>query len=149
MGATTDMVTLGRIGAELSGRQLFLRLRTTTPANPMGLAFAIVRPIADADGGGLTDGRYYPSSDPTVLALGPGVSDEFAGVVKMRCRRYNTRWLETGYPSRTWRVECDAWVEAGVVVPWFNPTGFIRDNVLLQPSAVTVGPGGAAPLVNV
>lgn len=149
MGPTTDMVTFGRIGAELENRRLFLRLRTTTPANPMGLAFAIVRPIADADGGGMTDGRYYPSSDPTVIDLGPGVANEFEGVVRMRCRRYNSRWLETGYPSSTWRVEADAWVPVGEVLPWFNPTGFVRGTQVMQPSPLTVGPGGAAALVNV
>lgn len=147
MGPTSDVVSFGTVGADLTDRTLFLRLRTVTPSNPTGLAFAIVQPIADSDGGGLPEHRYYPSPYPLVLALGPSVLDTFDGTVRMRCRRYNTRWLRTGYPSKTWRVEADAWVPAGVVLPWFNPAGFTDGSQQLQPSTATVGPGGAAPLI--
>lgn len=149
MDATSDVVSFGTVGADLTDRTLFLRFRTVNPSNPTGLAFAIVQPVADTDGGGLPESRYYPSRYPTTLAIGPSVLDTFDGIVRMRCRRYNTRWLKTGYPSRTWRVEADAWVPAGVVLPWFNPAGFTDGAQLLSVSSAVVGPGEAAPLTYV
>jgi hypothetical protein len=148
MGPLTDRVSFGRVGAELVDRALFIRFRTTTPSNPVPLAFAVVQPVATDDTSGLMEARYYPAPDPTVVQLGPGVADTFTGIIRLRPRRWNTRWLQAGYPSRSWRVEADAWIPAGVVVPFFNPDGFTDGARILRPSTQTVGPAGAAPLTD-
>lgn len=148
MGPLTDRVSFGKVGANLLDRSLFLRFRTTIPTSPTPLAFAVVQPVATDETSGLAEARYYPSTDPTVVRLGPGVSDTFEGVIRLRPRRYNNRWLETGYPSRSWRVEAEAWIPVGTVLPWFNPEGFTDGVRILRPSTETVGPGGAAPLTD-
>lgn len=149
MGAATQTVTLGRVGAELTNGFLPMRITSQAGASLVPLSFGIVIPDTLAGNGGMPTGRYYPQAFPSIVQLGPGVLSSFDGVIRFRPRHYNLKWLEIGYPAFYWRIEAEVWAPVGLVTPEFSVYEWTDGGSLtFSITAERVGPSEAAPLAH-
>jgi hypothetical protein len=147
LGPESDEVTVGRVAADLIGGALPVLVTTVSPADPRPLGFGVVSFVGDDGIRSLPSARYYPQREPQALQLGPGYEATVAGSIRIKPRSYNRRWLEQGFPARSWLVRVDAMAAAGSTVPRFVPRGFVLGASELVSAP---GPGGStapSPLI--
>ena len=120
LNATSDEVTLGRLGIELSQGQLLVRLSTSAGGSIRPLAFGMVGFIDDDGIRSLGDTRYYPQKEPSVVSLGYGDQSAVTGRLTFRPRAYNLQWLRVGLPAAVWLLSAEVFVPAGVTAPAYS-----------------------------
>lgn len=147
LGASSDEVVVGRCAADLIGGLLPLLVTTVSPADPRPLGFAVVSFVDDDSIRSLPSARYYPQPEPSVCQLGPGLDPTVAGTIRVKPRSYNRRWLEAGFPARTWFVRIDAMATAGTPLPRFTPRGIVLGSDELVPAGGAGDSGNAFPLI--
>lgn len=143
----TDLLNVGRVDVPLQNGMLFLKVSTTGAADWRPLSFGVVMPVAEIEDSGLPDVRCYPQQHPVLLALGPSPYPRFTGRIFWKARNYNRQWLRWGNPTYAMNLVVWAWDTGDSSFPGNWITGIIgRNNLRYRPSALRIGPAGAAPL---
>ena len=147
LGASSGEVVVGRCAADLIDGHLPLLVSTVSPADPGPLGFGVVAFVGDDGIRSLPSARYYPHPQPSVCLLGPGLDATVAGSVRFKPRSYNRKWLEAGFPARSWFVRVSAMAAAGSTAPRFTPRGIVLGSDELVPVGGAGSAGVAFPLI--
>jgi len=134
LGPASDEVPVGRVAADLIGGNLPLLVSTVFPSDPRPLGFGVVSFVGDDGIRSLPSGRYYPQREPQLLQLGPGYAATVAGSIRVKPRSYNRRWLEQGFPARSWFVRVDVLAETAQAPAQFVPRGLVLGGVEFVPT---------------
>ena len=148
MDALTEIATLGPVSAALDQGRLWLRLSTVSPPQPKPLAFGIIGLIDGQGSQPLASQKHWPSPWPAVMYLGPGPFSAVAGVLYLKPRSYNLKWLSVGLPARVWTVKAEVLGPGATTDPRYAPTGIVRRLRKLLPKGGPVGALGAWRLNN-
>lgn len=140
-------IAVGHLSAVLPDGLLILRLAYLGGGNLDPLSFLIADFLDDSGFRSLGSEKWWPRPQPSTVRLGPGAPGPVSGVVLLRLRSYNAKWLQSGLPAPSFPIGIAAWLPDGQTVAKYLPLGFNDGYVLRDGLGEPVGPGGARPVM--